>query len=459
MRIAHVSAAGAALLIGAAMIPYGPGMTPDSVHYLTAAENLRNGLGYATSVVPWNGPFPRPIAEWPPLYPLVLAAVTAVGGATAGPWALNSLLLAASAWQVARAAPLLGVLAFVASPAVISVHAYAWSEPLFVLLVLLSLRSQERLLEEPGAKALLAAAAWTALACLTRYLGLALVLSGALVAMTSRRRLLGPAYAALSVAPLGLWLLRNLSVTGSLAGNRAASGRELPELIREAAATFGGWIVPVTSLRIAALLALLAVGVTVALRSGFDQADRPWLAFAAVYFVMVVALARAVAFDPLTTRLLVPLVPPVAILAGRRFDPRQRALAGALALLLVAGPALVTARDLVHAAAVARGRGYRAARWREAEAVRMAAAGQGPFARDGIIYSDAPDVLYLYSGRPVRYLPREGSDLSELRGGSIVLVGVNPTLPGLIDPSGSPLFRVERTLGRGAVLVPAGDLR
>jgi hypothetical protein len=107
-----------------------------------------------------------------------------------------------------------------------------------------------------------------------------------------------------------------------------------------------------------------------------------------------------------------------------------------MALLLVAGPALATARELVFVATVTKGRGYRAARWRETEAVRMAVLRQGPFAGDGIIYSDAPDVLSLYSGRPVRYLPEEAADLAELREGSIVLVGVNPTLPNRIDPAG-----------------------
>lgn len=459
MKVPVLAATGAALLVGASMIPYGLGMTPDSVHYLSAAENLSTGLSYATSVVPWNGPFPRPIVAWPPLYPVVLAVVNALAGVTAGPWALNVLLMAASTWQVARTAPLLGVLAFVVSPAVVSIHSYALSEPLFLLLAILSLKSQERLLEESGSKTLLIAAAMAALACLTRYLGIALVISGALTLIVSRRRLLGLTYAALSVTPLGLWLLRNYSMTGTLTGNRTASGRDLTELIREAAMTLGGWIVPVSSLRIVAFLALLAVGVILAFRSNFDRSDRPYIAFAAVYLCMLLVLAWSVAFDPLTTRLMVPLVISVVILAFRRLDPRKRGLAGVMALLLVAGPALVTARDLVYVTTVTQGRGYRAARWRETEAVRMAALGQGPFSGEGIIYSDAPDVLYLYSGRPVRYLPEEGTNLAKLREGSIVLVGVNPTLPNLIDPTGSPLFRVERTLGRGAVLLPTGDLR
>ncbi len=450
---------GAALLVGAAMVPYGPGMTPDSVHYLSAAENLRHGLGYATSVVPWNGPFPNPIAAWPPLYPAVLSVATALAGATAGPWGLNALLMGASTWQVARAAPLLGALAFAFAPAVVSVHAYAWSEPLFLLLAILSLRSQERLLEEPGAKTLLIASGFTALACLTRYLGVTLVISGALVLIASRRRLVGLAYAALSAVPLGLWLLRNRLVTGTLAESRTASGRGLPELIREAATTVGGWLVPLGALRIAALLILIAAGAILAFRADFSRSDRPYVAFGAVYLFLLIALARLVAFDPLTTRLMVPLVIPLAVLAGRLVDARGRVLVAAMALLLVAGPALVTARDLVSAATVTKGRGYRAARWRETEAVRMAALGQGPFASDGILYSDAPDVLFLYSGRPVRYLPEEGGDLAALRGGAIVLVGLNQTLPDRIDPTGSPLFHVERTLGRGAVLLPVGGAR
>jgi hypothetical protein len=460
--LAGLSGLGALLLVGIALIPYGPGITPDSVHYLSAAENLRRGIGYATSVVPWDGPFPRPVVEWPPLYPLALAAVTALGGAVAGPWALNALLLAAGTWQVARLsepASLLGALIFLVSPAVVMVHGYAWSEPLFLLLVLLSLKAQERLLAESGPARLASAAALTGLACLTRYLGVTLAVSGALTLAGRKRPLQALAYAGLSLAPLGLWLLRNQSVAGSLAGQHTASGRDLPELIREAARTLGGWIVPLDGPlpKYAALAALLALGVALFRSAGRE--DLPWLAFLGIYLLAVIALARAVAFDPLTTRLLAPAVPPLVVLAARRLVPGRTVLAAAVMVLLVAGPALVTAREVAYAALVTKGRGYRAAKWRETEAVRMAALRQGPFAEDGITYSDAPDVLFLYSGRPVRYLPKESAALAEMREGSIVLVGVNPTFPDLIDPTGSPLFRVERTLGRGAVLLPAGDPR
>ena len=468
MRVPALAALAGALLAGAALIPYGPGMTPDSVHYLSAAENLRQGMGYATAVVPWNGPWPRPLVEWPPLYPLALVAALALGGAVAGPWVLNALLLAASTWQAARLsgpAPLLGSLIFLASPAVVLVHGYVWSEPLFLLLVLLSLQAQERLLAEPGPGRLVSAAALTGLACLTRYLGATLVVSGALALAGRRRPLQALAYAALSAAPLGLWLIRNRIVAGSLTGERTASGRELPELIREAARTLGGWMVPLDGPlpRYAALAALLALGAFL-LRSAARE-DVPWLAFLGVYLLAVISLARIVAFDPLTTRLLVPVVPSLAVLAARRLVPGRRVLAAAGVVLLIAGPALVTARELAYAALVTKGRGYRAAKWRETEAVRLAERGQGPFAGDGTLYSDAADLLSLYSGRPVRFLPAASTPPAELRramadrGSAIVLV--RPTLPGLLgreDLLRSPFFRLERTLGQGAVLVPAGGM-
>jgi hypothetical protein len=466
-----MAAAGAALLIGVALIPYGPGMTPDSVHYLSAAENLRHGKGYATSVVVGDTPSPRPIAEWPPLYPGVLAAATALGGVVAGPWTLNALLLAASTWQVARLAepaPLLGALAFAVSPAVVSVHGYAWSEPLFLFLAVLSLKAQEKLLETPGGRTLVTAAALTGLACLTRYLGVTLAVSGALALAARRRPLHAFSYAGLSVVPLSLWLLRNWTLTGSLAGKRAASGRELPDLIREVSGTLGGWLVPVDglTLRIAALLVAAAILGWVLFAGGIERSERsdlPWLAFAGVYLVTVTTLASAFSFDPLSTRLLAPIVPALAVPAARRLGAlarRRKALASALAVVLLAGPTLVTVRELAYAALVSKGRGYRAARWRETEAIRLAALRQGPFADGRTIYSDAADVLSFYSERPVRYLPRTLEELDR-KDAVIVLAGMNPTLPGLIDAESlraSPRFRVERTLGAGAVLVPAGDL-
>jgi hypothetical protein len=457
-----VAAVAGALLIGAALVPYGPGITPDSVHYLSAAANLRQGLGYATSVMPWDGPLPYPLAAWPPLYPAVLAVVTGLAGTNAGPWVLNALLLAASAWLATRSAepmPLLGALILLASPAVIGVHAYVWSEPLFLLLVLLALRAQERMLAEPGAGHLAGAAALAGLACLTRYLGVTLAVSGALTLVVRRRPLQALSYAALSVAPLGLWLLRNRSVAGTFTGRRGAGGEGVLEPVRQALDTLGGWLVPMDG-RAAHLgaLVLAAVVLAWALRGGMGRAALPWLAFVGVYLVVMVALAATVSFDPLGDRLLAPVVPALAVLAARSPAavpvPGKAAPAVALAILLVAAPALVTARSVAYAALVTKGRGYRAARWRELDAVRLARQVQGT------LYSDAADVLFLDSGRPVRYLPEASAPVEELyrRSPTIVLTG-QPTRPGLLGRDEllrSGLFRVERTLGRGAVLLPVG---
>ena len=56
-----------AVLVLAREIRYGPALFPDSLSYLSAAQNLAAGEGLLTV----RG---FPFIDWPPLYPLLLAA-------------------------------------------------------------------------------------------------------------------------------------------------------------------------------------------------------------------------------------------------------------------------------------------------------------------------------------------------------------------------------------------------
>ena len=52
----------------------GPALTPDSVQYLSAAQNIASGNGMATSQIPLEiTPSRVPFAAWPPLYPILLS--------------------------------------------------------------------------------------------------------------------------------------------------------------------------------------------------------------------------------------------------------------------------------------------------------------------------------------------------------------------------------------------------
>ena len=190
----------------------------------------------------WSGPAELPVeksALWPPLYPMLMAAA---GGfafdarLVAGPFnaiAFGLTAFVAGLWMRlyvrSRFLVAMGCAAIVFSVTLAYWASWAFSEITFILLVTLALFFGTRYLTTGKTTALVLAAVFTALACVTRYSGIVLIL--AIVSMMALRR--GPdlserlrsigLYAIISVAPLGVWLLRNYMVTETLTGPRGTS--------------------------------------------------------------------------------------------------------------------------------------------------------------------------------------------------------------------------------------------
>ena len=209
-------------------LPYGVGLSPDSVAYVSAARNLLAGKGFMLFISDsWIG--------WPPLFPIVLAGLGLFGAdplAMAGP--LNAMTFGAIVFVTTQwlrrqdRFPFLAAwtgCALAVSPPLVLVATHAWSEPLFILFTVLGLIRLDRYLATGQRGPWLEAVLYAALACLTRYLGLALVLAGAGVLLGApatpfrRRAARALAFAGLALAPLGLWLLRNAWVVGSPTGH------------------------------------------------------------------------------------------------------------------------------------------------------------------------------------------------------------------------------------------------
>ena len=218
----------AACLVLLRQTEFGPGLTPDSATYVATARNVFAGVGFVSIV--------REYSHWPPLYPSILAVtsffhddmIAAAGVLNAVAFGLSVYLTAA--WlrrrQVSQALVAWAGLALALSP-VASVAAYVWSESVFVLFVLAALFSLDRFLVGGTRRALLVSAGFAALCCLTRYAG-ASVLVCAIVLVAARRqwrplkRFHAVAlYAVVGMVPTALWLLRNLLVVDSLAGDRS----------------------------------------------------------------------------------------------------------------------------------------------------------------------------------------------------------------------------------------------
>ena len=199
------------------------GMIWDSGHYLSLARNLAAGDGF----VIWNG---APSAD-APVFPLLMAAGELIGiDAVAAARYVNAAafgltVFAVAAWLKRRVrAPLLAVWAgcvCALMPALIYAAASVWTEIIFILFTVVCLALLDRFLSGGKAPALLLAAAAASAACLTRYIGVTLILAGALILLLRndtgmRTRIRDTAlWSAASLAPMGAWMVRNLQVIGS----------------------------------------------------------------------------------------------------------------------------------------------------------------------------------------------------------------------------------------------------
>ena len=201
----------------------------DSVEYIGTARNLLAGDGF----VRLNG---HVYDAWAPLYPMLLAAASF--GAfdpldVAGP--LNAAAFGLTVCVVGRwmrrrlSSRILVVWACLAVALAVPLSraaSAALSEAPFILLATLALFHADTFLRDGGRGALAWAAAFTALACLMRYLGLPLIPAIALLLFVRgggplrRRAVRALGWALAAAIPVALWMLRNAIAIENPAGGR-----------------------------------------------------------------------------------------------------------------------------------------------------------------------------------------------------------------------------------------------
>ena len=255
VAIALMAVTGAALVLY--LTRFGPGAGGDSTAYLMGAENLLNGNGFSR----YSGGYEiRPITGFPPFYSVTLAMVGALDVPLfqASRW-LNALIFAANISLVGGmvfwltrsfVAPVLAGLLFLARTTQLELHAWVMSEPLFVLLSLVVICLLGLYFDRQRTRWLIAAAAVTVLATLTRYVGAALIGAGVIGILAfgplrlSRRIREVAIFAGLSAIPVYMWLLRNRAVGGTLVNREVNYHPMEPDLIRLFMADISSWFVP-----------------------------------------------------------------------------------------------------------------------------------------------------------------------------------------------------------------------
>ncbi len=229
-----LSLAGGVLVLLATSL-YGAGVSADAAKNLSTAANLLAGQGFFDHA---GGP----LVYWPPLYPLVLAGISALTGwdVFVSGWYLNVFLMVVNVflagllvYEALRARPIyayLGVLFVLVSELAARIHANVSSDPLYITFSLAFLLAANRYLEEKSAAALGWMVACAALATLQRWLGASLIAMGGLVILVAHwtdwwRLVLRDGFVlGLSVLPVGSWIyFHNIRGYGYFLGQRFAA--------------------------------------------------------------------------------------------------------------------------------------------------------------------------------------------------------------------------------------------
>ena len=250
LLLAGIAALGAALVL-ARMATYGVALHDDSVNYIATARHLLEGQGFANH----QGGFYK---MWPPLYPLLLAAVSLgifdplnvagplnlalfgltifIGGQYLRRRLAYPLLAVGASLVVALAIPLAGL------------AAWALSESLFILLATLALMQTDRFLAGGQRAALLAAAVFSALAWQTRYIGVAVPVAVGLLLLIQpgaawpQRAKHIALVAAVALLPMAAWQLRNYLVTERFIRAAMPVEQSLLTVLGDVAAALARWL-------------------------------------------------------------------------------------------------------------------------------------------------------------------------------------------------------------------------
>ena len=324
----------------------GLGVSPDSVGYVAAARSFASNGQFTY----WDG---TPLSHWPPGLPMILGLllnigidplismfiidVLAVGAYVSLAYLIGRLLLGSSGLAI--------VLAALTSVALTTVHVYSkvWTEPLFVVLCLVTVWMLTRMIRDGvSASLLLGVAMCVAIACTLRYIGVALlpVVGISLVVAEARQGLpravaIGAIGVALSALGAAAVTVRNLTLVGSPTGSWAPSDASLGDLVETTLAIIGRWAVPqarlgsttavIVGVAIASLAAYGAFRLVRAREIGLLAV--PLLAFVASYLSLLIA-GQLTVDGFLDARYLSPVLMPVLLLFIAGASELSRKVAG-----------------------------------------------------------------------------------------------------------------------------------
>lgn len=427
---------------------FGPGVTHDSVAYLFAASSVANGNGLQYFA------YTSPFIQWPPLFPLILSIpnLLSIEPLTFSLY-FNALGMSLALWVGSRTVrsltkysfmPTLFILMGLLSFPLLRMSFFVWSEPLFILLTaivfhILLTTDFNRINKHGYVRPVVLMAMITALACLTRYIGvvvIAVVCLYLLVKIKGLRNKIKSVflYGAVSSVPTVLFIVRNYIVSGTLVGMRSPSGISMTTNVQRAVKTVAGWLFPVVAepetLQRPLYYGVLAICILLSLLFLWQIIVSPrkrlallfLLSFCIVYSVYMVVSATKVAFDPISDRYMIPVMVPlltwlVLILDGfleniasswtssalikKVLNSMMSIILAGFLLYSLTANAIILKDSTLKATREGAG-GFHTTYWKQHSFL-----GQMSQLEDSdMIYTNDPSAVHFLTGKPVHYTPK-----------------------------------------------------
>lgn len=414
----------------------GIGLSPDSIVYLSTAQNIHDhGL--------INDFTNQPMMDFPAGYPIFLSGLILLTGHSV-PWfgptldgLLFGLLIWLCGWMMDRFSrpsrwykwPLL--IFILLSPCLLEVYSMIWSETLFLVLSLLFMMGCHCYFQTHSIRVLLGIAVIAGVSCVIRYAGISIIGMGGLLMLCDGRLRWGPRkighlllFGSVSILFPALNVCRNWRVTGTFTGYREKAIRSLGANLHDAGSVFCDWL-PFFNERYgwATVISLLFVlGITgifirrLVKRTNFFSYDTIGISYFIAYAVFILYTASVSRFQQLDSRLLSPLFIPwlwggtvwiPAVTARLATRPRKIASAAALTLagccfLYGECAAFQFNWEGIKYAGIP---GYTEDTWQQSATMRYVKAHKAELEAKGIIYSSSTDGLWFLANVPAELIP------------------------------------------------------
>jgi hypothetical protein len=414
----------------------GIGISPDGVVYSSVAENIKlHGT--------LNDFNQESVVDYPVGYPIFLGCISFLAGTKPlffAP-ALNAILFAFLIYLCGRVMDgfqtpskwykRMVLACIVCSPCLLEIYSMLWSETIFIVWLLLFIIALHRYFQTPAIKALLAAAIIAAMAAVTRYAGVTLIGTGGLLLLLDtqlqlRKKLLHLLlYSITSPVFFIINLARNYSVSETLMGVREKAIRSLGENMHDTGAVFLNWLpffrdAYLWAVGLTCLIIIFFILLWLWQRFGSRQKlsyENIASSFFLVYLLFMIISASKSRFEQLNSRLLSPLFIPLlwggsswlVTVTKKATATKKKWLAALGAVIFISLLYTQLAADYrtwddVKDAGIP---GYTEDEWKSSETVQYMQKNPLLFKKGSVIYSNADDAVYFFTGQPSQLLPHK----------------------------------------------------